>query len=220
MEQIMDIILFLHAFSGGISLVAGMIAIFAAKGKKLHNTSGVIYYWGMMAVVVTSLILGFYRTKIFILTIAVFSFYMVFSGRRTLLFKKQLKPIFKDWFFNILCLLCGLFMLYLGISNLLRIGFAGAVPMLLVFGFFLSWMCVNDLKLFSKKKYQKGQWLLTHIGRMSGSYIATSTAFLVTNIHWEPQWIVWLLPTAVGTPLITLATRNWKRKFGLIKQSN
>lgn len=205
--------LFLHALSGGISLIAGLIAILTKKGQKWHNKSGIIYYWGMIAVVLTGLVLGFYRMNIFILTIAVFSFYMVFTGRRTLAFKKELNPIFIDWFFNILCLLIGLFMLYLAIINFTRIGFSGSVPMLAVFGFFLTWMCLEDLRLFIKKKYQKGQWLLTHIGRMSGSYIATSTAFLVVNVHFEPQWIIWLLPTAVGTPLIIMATRKWRKRF-------
>lgn len=219
MEKLMDIMLFLHAFSGGISLISGLIAIIAKKGQKLHTKSGKVYYWGMMAVVVTGLVLGFYRMNIFILTIAVFSFYMVFTGRRSLAFKKELKPIFIDWFFNVLCLSIGFFMLYLAVVNFLRVGFAGMVPMLLVFGGFLSWMCLEDFRLFLKKKYQKGQWLLTHIGRMSGSYIATSTAFLVINIHFQPQWIVWLIPTAVGTPLITLAIRKWKKKFGLVKST-
>jgi hypothetical protein len=214
MEYLMKIILFLHAFSGGISLIAGLVAIFTKKGQKWHIKSGLVYYWGMMAVVATGVVLGLYRTNVFILTIAVFSFYMVFTGRRTLAFKKELKPVFIDWFFNILCFCIGLFMLYLAIVNFIRIGFAGSVPMLAVFGFFLSWMCLEDLRLFIKKKYQKGQWLLTHIGRMSGSYIATSTAFLVVNIHFEPQWIVWLIPTSVGTPLIIMATKKWKKKFG------
>ena len=72
-------------------------------------------------------------------------------------------------------------MLYLGIANFIRIGFAGSVPMLLVFGFFLTWMCLEDLRLFIRKKYEKGAWLLTHIGRMSGSYIATTTAFCMNK---------------------------------------
>ncbi|KAA3650390.1 MAG: hypothetical protein DWP98_04920 [Bacteroidetes bacterium] len=215
MENLMKITLFIHAFSGGISLIAGLIAMLAKKGQKWHLKSGLIYYWGMMAVVITGVILGLYRTNIFILTIAVFSFYLVFTGRRTLAFKKALNPTFIDWFFNLICLLIGLYMLYLAIINFIKIGFASAVPMLFVFGFFLTLMCLQDLRVFLNKKYKKGQWLLTHIGRMCGSYIATSTAFLVVNIHVEPQWIIWLMPTAVGTPLIFRATGLWKKKFGL-----
>lgn len=215
MESLMKTALFLHALSGGIALITGLFAIFSKKGKRLHLKSGLIYYWSMMAVVITGVILGSYRSNIFILTIAVFSFYMVFTGKRILGNKKEVvaKPL--DWSASILCLSIGLFMLYLGIINVLKIGFAGSVPMLLVFGFFLSWMCLEDIMLMKSKKFIKGSYLLKHISRMGGSYIATSTAFLVVNISFQPQWIIWLLPTVIGTPMIVSASKKWKTKLKL-----
>ncbi len=215
METLMKISLFIHAFSGSIALITGLVAIFSKKGQKLHLKGGLIYYWSMMVVVLTGVILGTYRSNIFILTIAVFSFYMVFTGRRILGNKKEVKAELLDWSVCILCLSIGLFMLYLGIINLVKIGFAGAVPMLLVFGFFLSWMCLEDVQLMRLKKFVKGSYLIKHIGRMGGSYIATSTAFLVVNIDLEPQWIIWLLPTVIGTPMIVSASRKWSSKMGI-----
>lgn len=219
MELLIKIALFLHALSGGISLIAGLFAIFSKKGQKIHLKSGLIYYWSMMAVVITGLILGTYRSNIFILTIAVFSFYMVFTGRRILGNKKEVRALLLDWTATLVCLSIGLFMLYLGIFNAFRIGFAGAVPMLLVFGFFLSWMCIEDVKLMRSKQFKKGAYLIKHISRMGGSYIATSTAFLVVNIDLQPQWIIWLLPTVIGTPMITMASKNWRMKLGLSSNS-
>lgn len=218
MEQAIKVILFTHAFAGGLSLLAGMLAILSKKGGKTHRKGGLVFFWAMMFVVATGIVLGVYRFNIFILTIAVFSFYMVFTGRRSLAFKKTLEPKTKDWAAGIICLLIALYMLYLGIVNLFKIGFAGAVPMLLVFGFFLAWMCISDLIYYRSKKWEKGAWLLHHIGRMSGSYIATSTAFLVVNISFQPEWIIWLLPTAVGTPLIILSSRKWRKKLGVKKK--
>ena len=107
----MKTILFLHALAGGISLIAGFIAIISKKGQQLHIKSGLVYYWAMMAVVVTGLLLGIYKTNVFILTIAIFSFYMVFTGRRILSSKKEINPKLLDWFFNILSLLIALFMI-------------------------------------------------------------------------------------------------------------
>ena len=63
------------------------------------------------------------------------------------------------------------------------------------------------------KKFVKNAWLYDHISRMGGSFIATSTAFLLVNIQIEPVWVMWLLPTIVGTPMIVLASRNWKNKL-------
>jgi len=214
----MKTILFLHALAGGISLIAGFFAIISKKGQQLHIKSGLVYYWSMMAVVVTGLVLGVYTTNIFILTIVVFSFYMVFTGRRILSTKKEISPKSLDWFFNILSLLIALFMIYLAIVNFMRIGFSGSVPMLLVFGALLLWMVLQDTITMKNKKFKKGAWLLTHIGRMSGSYIATITAFLVVNVQLKPQWIIWLLPTVVGTPLIINTSNKWRKKLTPVKK--
>jgi hypothetical protein len=51
---------------------------------------------------------------------------------------------------------------------------------------------------------------------MSGSYIAATTAFLVVNIQ-LPQynWTLWLLPTVIGSILISRSVRKYKIQFGI-----
>jgi hypothetical protein len=56
-------------------------------------------------------------------------------------------------------------------------------------------------------------WLIRHIGMISGAFIATFTAFLLTNVRIDPMWIVWLAPTVVGTIFITYSIRTWKQKL-------
>ena len=177
METFIRVLLIIHAVAGGISLISGFTAISSKKGGKLHVKSGLIYYWCMMAVVCSGLVIGAYKGNIFIQTIAIFSFYMVFTGRRILGAKKEIDPKFIDWFFNILSMLIALGMIFLAVINFLRIGFSGAVPMLTVFGILLFWMVLEDFFMMKKKSLKKGNWLLKHIGRMGGSYIATTTAF-------------------------------------------
>tara|TARA_B100000508_G_C11450310_1_gene273638 strand:- start:121 stop:780 length:660 start_codon:yes stop_codon:yes gene_type:complete len=219
MKTIIQVLLIIHAISGGIALISGLFAIFSKKGQKIHLKSGLIYYWAMIQVVITGLIVGAYKGNIFISTIAVFSFYMVFTGRRILGSKKKLNVAWIDWFFTSLAITIGMLMLGLGIILFIQYGFNGAVPMLLVFGFFLLWMGWEDFNLMRRGTIEKGQYLLKHISRMGGSYIATSTAFLVVNIEFDPQWLVWLLPTAIGTPMITSASRKWKNMFKATKNS-
>jgi hypothetical protein len=36
---------------------------------------------------------------------------------------------------------------------------------------------------------------------MTGAFVSTVTAFIVVNIQMEPGWVLWLLPTAILTPL-------------------
>ncbi|MEQ8907734.1 MAG: hypothetical protein RIC95_00950 [Vicingaceae bacterium] len=217
MEKFIDITLIIHATSGGIALLAGILAIATKKGSKNHILSGQVYFWSMLSVIVTGLIVGWYRDNIFLQTIAVFSFYMAFTGKRVLRYKKEIKPVFIDWFASALALAVALFMLYLVANNIFRIGFAGAIPMLLIFGGLLLSMSAGDLKKMVKRKFVKNAWLYDHISRMGGSFIATFTAFLLVNTNVEPVWVMWLLPTFIGTPMIILANRKWRKKLGGVK---
>jgi hypothetical protein len=74
-------------------------------------------------------------------------------------------------------------------------------------------MTIEDLRRLYLKQFIKGEWLLKHISRMGGSFIATSTAFLLVNTSIEPIWVMWLLPTAIGTPMIIVASRKWRKKL-------
>ncbi len=214
MKEFIQYLLYFHAFSGGIALLSGLLAIVTKKGSKNHMLSGEIYFYGMLSVIVTGIFVATYRENIFLQTIAVFSFYMAFTGKRVLRNKKEIITTPLDWGFNVVSLLVGFFMLYLVIVNIGRIGFAGAMPMLLIFGALLTWMALQDAKTMWQKKWVKNDWLYVHISRMGGSFIATSTAFILTNIHFDPAWIMWLTPTIIGTPLMISATRKWKQKLG------
>lgn len=214
MKEFIQYILYFHAFSGAIALLFGLIAIFTKKGSKYHTKSGEIYFYSMLSVAVTGLIVATYRNTIFLQTIAFFAFYMAFTGKRVLRSKKSIVTDKLDWIANIISMGVGAYMLYLGVSNLLLSGFVGAIPMLLVFGGLLFWMTIEDALKMKNKKWIKNDWLYTHIGRMGGSFIATSTAFLLINIRFEPRWIVWLAPTVIGTPLMIAAIGKWKVKLG------
>jgi hypothetical protein len=89
---------------------------------------------------------------------------------------------------------------------------------LLVFGSILTMFIIQDIRINLKNNESlKEAWrlrVLTHIGRMCGTYIATVTAFLVVNINFvKPGWILWLLPTAIGTVIITYFTATWTKKL-------
>jgi hypothetical protein len=213
METFIDSALIIHASAGGFALLSGLIAIFTKKGRKAHIRSGQIYFWSMFTVIITGLIVGWYRNNLFLQAIAIFSFYMAFTGKRVLRNKKEITPKAIDWFVNILGISVALSMVFFGIMVLLKVGFAGIAPMLLVFGLLLLAMTVGDLRKMITKKFVKNAWLFDHISRMSGSFIATSTAFLLVNVSFDPAWVMWLLPTAIGTPLIFKVTSKWKKKL-------
>ena len=213
MKDYIEYVLYLHVFSGGIALTSGLIAIFTKKGQNAHIKSGLIYFWSMFSVIITGLIVGIYRDNLFLQSIAIFSFYMAFTGKQFLKNKSKIAPTLIDWIVGIASSIVGLTMLGFGLYFLFKIGFKSLVPMLLIFGFLLTWMTLDDLKGLYMKKFVRGAWLLKHISRMGGSFIATSTAFLLVNTSIEPVWVMWILPTFIGTPMIVFASRKWKKKL-------
>lgn len=220
MKEFVQYTLYFHAFCGASALLFGILAILTKKGSKKHILSGQIYFYSMLLVAITGLIVATYRNTIFLQTIAFFAFYMAFTGKRVLKNKKEIIVTKLDWIANIVSMGVGAYMLYLGITNLFRSGFVGAIPMLLVFGGLLFWMTLQDALKMKNKKWVKNDWLYTHIGRMGGSFIATSTAFLLINISFEPRWVVWLAPTFIGTPLMIASIKKWKVKLVDKKEKN
>ena len=68
---------------------------------------------------------------------------------------------------------------------------------------------------------EKMHWFFQHFTRMGGSYIATFTAALVTNINRivpgsAPEWVItagWIVPSIVGGVLISRTVRYYKQKY-------
>jgi hypothetical protein len=51
---------------------------------------------------------------------------------------------------------------------------------------------------------------------MGGSYISAVTAFVVVNFQFQPGFVLWLLPTAIGSPLIAMAIRKRRTKLSAL----
>src|SRR5215470_2617202 len=87
-----------------IHIAAGMLALFVApgamatvKGGPAHRRWGKIYFWAMATVAVTALALAAWRPNYFLLMVAVFSFYLAFSGYRALYRKRPDGVGALDW---------------------------------------------------------------------------------------------------------------------------
>jgi hypothetical protein len=80
-----------------------------------------------------------------------------------------------------------------------------------VFGLFGLNGSVRQLIRLRQTEIDKKAWLYEHIGNMSGSYIASVTAFLVTAVKFLPPVVTWLGPTVIGVPLIIYTIRKYKR---------
>ncbi|MCU0392917.1 MAG: hypothetical protein MUE81_17550 [Thermoflexibacter sp.] len=211
MELVSKVSLIIHIIAGFTALATGAVAIFTKKGGKAHTSAGKIYYWAMTLVAITALILSLYKNIIFLLLIAIFSYYLTFTGYRSLKIKllkegEGVKAL--DWGILVVSTITSLVMIGMSLAQMLPLPQAVGL-----FGVSLLILSVDDYLFFTKKKAEKQQWLYRHIRRMCGAYIATFTAFLVVNIETNPAYLGWILPTVIGTPLIAYTIRTYKKKF-------
>lgn len=214
MEPFLRIILILHIIGGFIALVTGAVAMSTRKGGRLHRLNGKIYFWGMTAVFISAVTLSIAHHIPFLLMVGFFSYYMVVRGYRILYLKKLNLGQKAGWLDWGIVLAAGGFIVYLviwGINNAVKGNGFGYVG--IVFGFIGCSFLAGDVRKFLRPPTEKMHWWFTHISAMCGGYIATVTAFVVVNVHLTPGWVLWLLPTAIGTPLIALTVRKYKKQF-------
>lgn len=96
--------------------------------------------------------------------------------------------------------------IYLELKNVVEKNNFGLV--LVFFGLISLRLCYSDYKLFANKINDKMYWLKNHIGRMTGAYIATFTAFIVVNNTILPPVIAWSLPTFIGALFIVKSIKK------------
>lgn len=215
MDTLFTILLIAHIASGSLALVTGALAIFTRKGSKPHKQGGRIYYHAMLFVAFTALVMAAWKSNQFLLSIGIFSLYMAYTGNRAVKRRKGEAPIHQilDDTLLVFAFAGGGWLLYLGLPTLLQ-GHVDMNIVAVIFGAFTLGMAVEDLgRRFSDRRFDKKANLLLHIGRMGGAFIATFTAFLVTNVYLEPVWTLWVAPTAVGSLLMAFATRKWRKKL-------
>lgn len=197
MEQLLAFNLFLHIAAGTTALLAGSIALASRKGGATHRLSGWIFYVAMFFVAASAVTSELYYERRFLLIVALFSFYLNFTGIQAL---KRIKARRIDWALAILNSVVGL--LFLG-----ELVIAGQMAILFwAAGLALTWFGFEDIYQFSQG-HQGG--LPKHIVRMMGAYISTVTAVIVVNVSFQPAWVIWFAPTIALTPLMIYFLRRY-----------
>jgi len=202
-----------------VHIVCGMTALFVAPGAMLtvkgslwHRRWGKVYFWAMAAVAVTAILLSLIKPNLFLLMVALFSFYLAFSGYRALYLKRPSdRPSALDWI--------GLALMALGSVGLLGwalLMFDSGITtsrVALVFGVLGSVASLTSLRRLIKPAQDKQAWLYRHMIGMLSAYIATVSAFSVVNFMFLPPLARWLWAGVVGGILIGVWVTHYKRKF-------
>ncbi len=210
-----QLFLYVHIVAGTAALATGTFSMMNRKGGKAHSVTGLIFFWAMVFVFITSVYMSLAKSNWFLFVTGCFSFFMAASGYRSLYLKKLhlgQKPNWVDWLVGSSGVLFAGGMYFLAFRMLPANSF-GIVP--IVFGSICLLFAINDLLKFFRKGHLKTQWISSHAIRMSGAYTATITAFLVVNVKFQPSWIIWVAPSAIMPVIGSIVLKRYlqpKRK--------
>ena len=215
MDALIRVALWIHILAGTVALFVAPGALLTVKGGLAHRRWGKIYFWTMTVVAVTALGVGYWRSRIFLVLVAVFSFYAALSGYRVLYRKRaelgQRATAF-DWSAAVLTLAASSALVVMAILQpsptwrQLRI----VAVVLGMIGLFLAG---RDVWAFVKPPKDRNAWWYHHMTSMLASYIAVVTAFSVVNFTFLPPTAKWLWPTIIGTPAIFIWVTYYKTRF-------
>ena len=221
----------LHVSLAVVALIVAPVAMAVAKGGKAHRRWGLIYFWSMVSVNSSALLLLTWRFNIFLFGITVLTMYSVVTGYRALQRKRPTvvgqRPTWFDWSFAGMALLTGTGLFGWGVATLF--GFTAAfIPdvegmlivmgiLPLIFGLAVSQNALTDLLLYRNPPTDRNWWWYYHMERMVSSYIGLFTALMVQQVGprmpGNIAWVVWVAPMLIGSPLLSRWIAAYRRKF-------
>ena len=206
MEETVKILIYVHAFFGGIGLISGIGSILVKKGSLLHKKMGNFFSIGMIVSSLISMPIAWIpnHENLFLFLIALFTIYMVLTGNRALTFKTKESATLIDKIISGTMFLFSLIMVISGIFGLINsVAFS---ILYLFFGGFGLLLTIKDFWFFKNFKSKKKAWLFLHLEKMVGALIASITAFIVAGLG-IGNLIAWVAPSIFGTFYIIY----WKR---------
>jgi uncharacterized membrane protein len=210
--SLFSLLLIIHVVTGGIGLILGSIILSTKKGNQRHKQLGKFFTLSMLIAASSSLILASMHPNQFLFAVGIFTIYMASTGRIYLYLRhiaSGQKVFLINWILLYALIACSAWFIYKGISNLMYQNNFGFVQ--IVFGLVCILMVVQDFAIYRGKTKYKNYWLVMHLQRMIGAYIASLTAFMVVNASAQLSIAAWLLPGCVLVPLLI----KWGRKYGV-----
>ncbi len=199
----------IHVLFGAIAVLGMLIALATRKGGRWHKCGGKTYALGMAVALSLSTLVAVLTSNLFLLSIGIFSAYLVYTGWRLAVAKDGARSVIDKVASNTL-MAVGLLMIAYSAYLFFSIGDSLAIA-LAVFGVLAIAAAYTDYK--SGDQWPSGkERIVQHLGRMGGASIATVTAVLVVNVQTDPAFIAWLMPTVVGSMAISYWTKRIQKQ--------
>ena len=224
MPWIFELAKWAHVGAASVALTVGPLAMVTQKGGGAHRLWGRIYFWAMAAVFVSALLMSFYRPVLFLIGVAVLSFYSTLSGYQVLDRKRAGQSLARrrDWSGAAVALAMGGGLVLWSVAALLG-GEGGTFEALgIVFGGITCKSALEDIWRFRSPPEDRRFWWYFHMERMLGSYIGLTTALLVQVVGprlldagMDPSliWTVWIAPSVLMGPGVAYWIGYYRRRF-------
>jgi uncharacterized membrane protein len=206
MEVLFRILLIIHIASGSIALLSGTWVLVRAKGDQNHRRNGKRFHLAMLINGFSALIMSVIHPNYLLFVIGIFSLYLAESGRRMIAQGKLSGTLMTKIISGIMMLTA---LIFVGDGMYKWVSGNNFGIVLIVFGTIALFLVRQDIRIFSLSNPEYRQRVNAHIGKMTGSFISASTAFLVVNNTILPGVIAWLLPTFLLVPMIIYWTRKY-----------
>lgn len=202
----------LHAITGVLVFMAGLLQFILQKGGRRHILLGRIYLYCWFILVAT----GAYIGGLLITIIGIFGLYFTVTGARVAMLKNRAVTWIDQAIIGLgsIILLSMLFyavwLLWHGKTSFGIIFSVFSVLFLLTIQ---HDVCKYLLKtLPPRAQYGKMDWYFEHMNRMSISFIACVTAFASIQDVFRNNTLNFLLPTAIGIVSIVLMRKQHEKK--------
>jgi len=209
----------LHVGVGVLCLGLGPSVLLARPGGPEHRKRGWVFLRLMAAMGVSAFLLLCIRFNSFLFVLAVFSFYLAFSGCRVLRRKAPEQgdgARVLDWAAAGLAALVSTGGIAANAAGVLR---GDPVFVGTILGGTLL-VGIYDLHRFARplsRLHRPMLWFFEHLGKLIGSYIAVVAAFSATVLTFIPSPLRQLWPILVGMPVMIAFFVYYRRKFERVR---
>lgn len=199
---LLSFLLAVHITAGGVALLSG---IFSSMVKQYdwphhwHRRFGQCFFYSMVVILFTAIPMSLMTNNMFLLFIAVFSFYFAHAGWRYAK-NKTGRATREDWIaVSVMTFIClGMFVYALVLWG----RDDGQQVTLIVFSVLGIISVVRDAYSLYTSSFAGKQRIALHATMMLAGVIATVTAFVVTNFTTHPEYILWIAPSILIVPYI------------------
>jgi uncharacterized membrane protein len=209
----MRAILLVHVIAGGLGLISGYVALYAAKGATLHRKAGILFVYVMVTMTITGMLVAAVEGVAPAINVpsALLTFYLVITSVTTVR-----PPAAGSRPLNIAALMMalgtGLACFILGVAAIAKGGReAGIAYPLFLFGGTGVAASVGDLRMIRAGGIRGAPRLVRHLWRMCFALFIASIAFYLGQGRVpEPLRIPALLAAGVLLPIVAILYWVWR----------